>query len=607
MVADGLTLEQEQIVFAPIDSKQLVTADAGTGKTYALLARLDHLIEEEGLSPGHEVLLLSFSRAAVGEIRRRAKARGGDLAYVRAQTFDSFATAFLSRVVPGGSWQERGYDGRIESAVRALLEEEEAREEIEEFRHVFVDEIQDLVGVRMDLVEAVLDLYEGGFTLFGDPAQGIYNFQAEGDARKEGSSVLFAWIRSRFRCELIERSLTENFRAKTDVARSALFAGRVLNGPEPDYQDIRYQLDTVIEGLSTIGRVERSIPFLRNFSTSTAILCRTNVQALSISERLREAEVPHAYRRAATDRVVPPWVAEVFGEFPQIQIGRSSFLRRMSEIVPSEDAEACWRLLKRMAPGPGDVLDFTRVNEKLRQGNVPDDLNLGQTESLTVSTIHRAKGLEFDRIILIEPRDAEDVLEEDYAEEVRLIYVGLTRPQRQLIHMDSPNVRGYRSKGTPDERWMKRGKPWQTFRVEVRADDVHSAHPAGSFVIDADVKSVQDYLSTKVAPGDSLTLTLLKKSVEGIPRAFYVVDHNGVAIGVTAERFGGVLFRILKVNPKWIVNWPIRIEKLHLEAVETVAGTSAAGSQSGLGPTGLWLRPRIYGLGKLVYPNSKEA
>ena len=36
----------------------------------------------------------------------------------------------------------------------------------------------------------------GGFTLFGDPAQGIYNYQLEGEARRICSAVLYEWIRA---------------------------------------------------------------------------------------------------------------------------------------------------------------------------------------------------------------------------------------------------------------------------------------------------------------------------------------------------------------------------------------------------------------------------
>ena len=55
-------------------------------------------------------------------------------------------------------------------------------------RHVLVDEIQDLVGPRAQLVMALLRLADAGFTLFGDPAQAIYGHQAAQQGAAPASS-----------------------------------------------------------------------------------------------------------------------------------------------------------------------------------------------------------------------------------------------------------------------------------------------------------------------------------------------------------------------------------------------------------------------------------
>ena len=62
------------------------------------------------------------------------------------------------------------------------------------YKHVVVDELQDLVGDRADLVRAVLELTGCGFTMLGDPAQGIYNFQLEGVDRRIGSAEFYQWV-----------------------------------------------------------------------------------------------------------------------------------------------------------------------------------------------------------------------------------------------------------------------------------------------------------------------------------------------------------------------------------------------------------------------------
>ena len=89
-----LTEEQSSIVQTSGEAKLLVTAGPGTGKTHVLIYRLAELVGERSIPPS-ELLVLSFSRAAVREIRDRLHLIGGDAQYVRAMTFDSFATRFF--------------------------------------------------------------------------------------------------------------------------------------------------------------------------------------------------------------------------------------------------------------------------------------------------------------------------------------------------------------------------------------------------------------------------------------------------------------------------------------------------------------------------------
>ena len=85
---------------------RLSAAAAGTGKTHTLAGRLTRLIERDGLGAGDDVLVLSFSRAAVAELRRRISGLAGDARYVGVATFDSFATRLLAAAEPDGSWSD---------------------------------------------------------------------------------------------------------------------------------------------------------------------------------------------------------------------------------------------------------------------------------------------------------------------------------------------------------------------------------------------------------------------------------------------------------------------------------------------------------------------
>lgn len=602
-VASGLTEEQRTVVEAPPTSRVLVTAGPGTGKTHVLVARLLDLVDRWELSPGREILVLTFSREAVREIRRRISAADEDVRYVSASTFDSFATRLLYEFDPDGSWSSRDYDGRIQAAIDLIKTGDEAADFVAGYRHILVDEIQDLVGVRADLVQAVLETAQGGFTLLGDPAQGIYNFELEGDARLTDSDALYRWLRRRFRADLKEHTLTLTHRFKTEAAEGALWAGPLLNSESPDYADIEARLRLHFKRLTSLGTVEEAVLLRRLTGTPTAVLCRDNGQALLVSAVLHEKNVPHTLRRAATDRALPRWIALILGGVPYQQIGKSAFLTLAEQIVASDEAggigaHRMWTLLRRMDFGNTDSLDVALIAERIRTGYIPDDLYEIPASDLVVSTIHRAKGLEFDRVVVVEPRDVEhpDALP---GEEARVMYVALTRPKCEIYHMSGPPSRGV-FKHPVTTRWVHRGK-YQSNQIEVQGNDAHFQDPAGGFMLDSvDPITAQAYVRTQVKPGDPVELVRIGAVAPGDPQAFYAVMHLGRPVGVTSERFAGTLSRSLKLSHSWKVNWPTRIDGLHVDTVDTVAGTSASGERAGLGPSGIWLHVRVAGFGRMT-------
>jgi hypothetical protein len=597
------TEEQRLVVEAAPDAKILVTAGPGTGKTHVLIHRLSNLICSGDVSPG-ELLVLSFSRAAVKVIRDRLATFGGSAGYVRASTFDSFATRILATAEPSSTWQGEDYDERIRHATRLIRTNDEAKTEIAAYRHLIVDEIQDLIGDRADFVKALLETGGCGFSLFGDPAQGIYNYQLEGEARRIGSAALYQWIRGRFTPQLVERSLTFNFRVTSNEARLALWAGPELNSPSPDYENIRYRLDTDLLRLQSAGKVSLAVPMLKGSGCRTAILCRDNGQAMTISGSLHDAGVKHWLQGRATDRRVLKWIAVALRDLEGNLIGKKRFFelmeKRTADDLPTPDE--MWRLLKRIERlrYPNN-LDFDMVNERLRAGDVPDDFSENPDAEVVVSTIHRAKGLEFERILLVAPSPPDSDLIE-IAEETRLLYVALTRAKSEIWHLSAPDKSFLWPRDDLDRRWVRGGpKKWMRTGLEVRGEDVHKDAPAGAAVIRESPIAVQDYIRTSVTPGDPVVLSRKFAIIDGEDRAFYVIEHQGRPVGVTSVLFGGVLFSVLRINAGWAVKWPTRIEGLHVESVDTVAGLPTISRSAGMGGCGVWLRVRVYGLGRFVF------
>jgi hypothetical protein len=556
-----------------------VTAPAGSGKTLSLIHRLAHLIEEEELAPS-ELLVLSFSRAAVSEVRKRLSDFRTTAAHVDVRTFDSWATWLLSEVEPDGSWQRQGFEPRIREATRLIKEDPDAGELVGDLRHLVVDEVQDLVGERAELVLALLDADIEGFTLLGDPAQGIYGFQLDDPKeRLEGAARLYAEVRERFDDDLVEVSLTGNFRAREPEARAALTFGDALGLVDASFGEIQRGLRSVLMAGDSLGTLDEAAPIMARMEGTIAVLCRSNDQVLLVSRRLHELGVRHHLQRSAQDQPLPSWVSSLYRELDTKQPKKDEVLEVLGNAVP--DPESAWELLRSMTPGRrGETLDLPAIRKRLVRGDFPDELTKQASNGVVVSTIHRAKGLEFDQVVVLDPGDApeEDPLEQ--AERARLLYVAMTRPRDLLIHMKpTAKLTTGRMQRQRDGRW---------------AEDVKLEEPPGTVGFEEDPQKIQNYLAASVRDGDLVALVRLPH-VRSEDFTAYAVEHEGLRIGVTSESFARALKTLLPGRGRRL---PSKIKDLRVETVETVLGREAAGLNAGLGWSGVWLRPRIAGLGR---------
>ena len=119
--ATALVGEPFDVFAAPLAGFLAIEASAGTGKTYAITQLYLRLVVEAGLAP-HEILVVSFTKAATAELRTRLR---GQLVTTRdafrdGRTRDAFASELLGRHADGASALariERALHGFDEAAV----------------------------------------------------------------------------------------------------------------------------------------------------------------------------------------------------------------------------------------------------------------------------------------------------------------------------------------------------------------------------------------------------------------------------------------------------------------------------------------------------------
>ncbi|MEV0484847.1 UvrD-helicase domain-containing protein [Streptomyces sp. NPDC050508] len=612
-----LTDEQRTVVEQPWDARVLVTAGAGAGKTHTLVRRLDALCgneDPEAALEAAEILVLTFSRAAARELRERITRHGERAHRVRARTFDAWAYEVLLQSRPDVEWGTVAFDERIASAAQAV---EKGALEIGDAvppAHVVIDEVQDLLGGRRELVEALLDRYQEscGFTVVGDAAQSVYGFQIEDLAeRADETGRFFDWLRCSYPDDLVELRLTQNFRATTPEARVALAYGpRLQRLDDPSeaenlYDGLRDLLLDPANGMSDLDDAF-TLAGLRDLTDTCAVLTRDNQQALVVSELLYTHGVEHRLRRPLEERPVPYWVAELLRRTEATGLTEDRFSSLLAEIpLPySPDAGTLWTMLRRVARGAGrGVLDVDRLRRAVAEGRFPDEGADPETARIVVSTVHRAKGLEFDRVVVLSPPTVADLHKRykdglDLPAEARALYVAMTRPRQDLYHVTPPELPHFKRAGRRHDGrlFLSSWRSYDRFGIVAAAGDVSRDDPPGH---GTDAAATQAYLLDRVRPGQEVVLRRRHDLPMGDSQSPpYVLLHDGREIGETSRRFRAGLFQVQKVSRTWEPRWPDEIHGLRIDTLETVTGSIAAGANAGLGDRGVWIAPRITGIGR---------
>jgi DNA helicase II / ATP-dependent DNA helicase PcrA len=589
--------DQKAVIETPVSSRLSVTAGPGTGKTRTLLARAQWLVDHEELEPGTELLVLSFSRAAVETVARRGFTET-DLGRLPVRTIDSLAGRLLLEA--DVSLEDSTYDGRVAAATKALTENRRAGALLSATRHVLVDEAQDVVGVRAVFVKQLLELVcrdsACGFTVFGDPAQAIFDFQTgqTGGDRRRLLDLLGPLAQER-------RELATNHRMRTSrlvgfadsVGATLRTGGKVTDWPAFHDEVFENVLrDTAWADLDDSTEAIGSALEMPAVS-SVAVLCRTNAEVLCLAAHLQRAGLDVAVRHRAQDRGGAPWLATLFSDAP---VG-------FAPIPPNPDrsSDRPWmrpppdlvRILRQVGLARDRDIDLGRLATLLRCGACPEELIARRDAAVTVSTVHRAKGLEYDTVFVVETTFP--LRDEDAQEKARVLYVAGTRAREELLagaplSFDGP-IRGLdRGARTCVCSWAKPKRP---VSVEVKISD---SDPDWSPSDPDEFRQVQAFLREGLVPGEALELGLISDAESAKPR--YEIVHGDstgeeTVVGRTTSQFGVSLKRSVWGRA------PDRITGLLAEIPDTAAMTAVAADRVGLADHGVHLRARAYGLGRM--------
>jgi len=441
--------KQLSAIAAAPDSRLLVEAPPGTGKTETACARVAHLIREGDLAPSN-IWLISFTRTAVKEIRDRISQILADQRLakeVNVATLDSVAFR-IRQGLRSRDTEKLGdsFDANITGVIRMLRDEnEDLLEYIEEFEHVVVDEAQDLVGLRGELVMALVKnvMPSCGFSVFADSAQAIYGWTldenqlgSDGQPDPRFSSPLSQILRDSF--EVVH--LDAIHRAKTDSLRQLFTEARnfVLD-PNIDSADRYEKVKGVIEERCD-GRVNDITEQDIADADDTIVLYRTRVEALQASSFLLSSGISHRVRMSGVPACIQPWVGTILHDKDDRYLNDSEFAKLWSDRISGTVNESltmddAWSVLEILAHASGGNVDTRRLRDVLARPDPPVELSFPDLigSGPIVGTIHASKGREADAVHLMLPAADPEPEFTDMDEEASVLFVGATRASRNLL------------------------------------------------------------------------------------------------------------------------------------------------------------------------------
>jgi len=312
------------------------------------------------------------------------------------------------------------------------------------FRHLFVDEFQDVSRAQLRLLRAWL-AERDALCVVGDPDQAIYSFAGadpgyltEFDRHFGGGTIVRLEVNYRSTPEIVQAARAVLPRRERADVRAA---GR--SGPAPT---VTTYANGDAEAKGVAAKLREAHEGRR--WADLAVLYRVNAQSAPFEEALRRAGIPFRVRgdRAFMDR---PEVRSALDELRKNAAaapGRD-FAEHLTDLVvdateASDDERAHREAVVGLgheylavATGRGTVVEFLEfLRTALRgqdDGGVADD-------AVELLTFHRAKGLEWDTVFVtglergLVPISHAQGDAEALDEERRLLYVGLSRAERQL-------------------------------------------------------------------------------------------------------------------------------------------------------------------------------
>ncbi|TPG38231.1 RecQ family ATP-dependent DNA helicase [Flavobacterium pectinovorum] len=410
----------------------VVAAGPGSGKTKVLVHKLASLLLMEDVK--HEqLLMLTFSRAAATEFKKRLlKLIGNAANFIEIKTFHSYCFDLLGKV----GTLEKSTDILNTTVERIKNGDVEANKITKTV--LVIDEAQDMNADEFALINALMEQNEEMRVIaVGDDDQNIYEF------RGASSKYLEQFI---YENNAVKHELVENYRSKSNLVafsnqfvrqiqhrlkETPIIANQTDNGK---IKVIKYQNNNLITPIVTdITNTD--------LSGTTCVLTKTNEEAIKVTGLLLKNNIK-AKLIQSNDGFSLCNLVEVRFLLNKVDLGTDIYTisdevwenakrELKSTFHNSNKLEICLNIIKDFETTNPYKKYKSDLEVLIRESKLEDFYN-ENGEIIFVSTIHKAKGKEFDNVFLL--LESFDPTTDDAK---RQLYVAMTRAKRNLnIHLN---------------------------------------------------------------------------------------------------------------------------------------------------------------------------
>jgi hypothetical protein len=369
----NLTKEQTQIITSEINCNYKIIACAGSGKTTTIIARIKYLIEHN--IPPSSIMITTFNVDACESIKKKLYQVFGFDINITLGTLDSIAYRFCKMYL-----NKEDFYG-VSELCTIFLEflqssHEKAKYIKNKYQYIFFDEFQDCNNVQFEILKEFSN--KSFLSVIGDDAQNIYQWRGSNIDYIMNFEKLINFDSFKI------HTLSNNFRSTPEIINMS--NNSIINNSDvipkkmiPNNKSINYK------------------PYIEKYNSEQE-------QAIIIVQNIYE----YIY---GTNKILPEEIA---------------ILSRNNYSIKYVEEELEKHNLKKLQ----------KINYvSLITDDTKDTKPKIQNNHITLTTIHKSKGLEFQLVYIISCNDDKFPSETSkikIEEDRRLFYVAITRAKQYL-------------------------------------------------------------------------------------------------------------------------------------------------------------------------------